>query len=86
MISHQPVQAALRRVHAMDRSQCIHALTHFADIPLDFDEAFLEGASTERLRHLLAAAVETAHRRRARQAVAAMTEPARLTPRSICRA
>ena len=63
-----PPTDALRRVHAMDRRQCIEALTHFRDIPLDFDDAYLSGMSTERLRHLLAAALITVHRRRARAA------------------
>lgn len=49
----------------MDRSQCIHALTHFQGMPLDFDEAFLQGMSLERLRHILMAAILTVSRRSA---------------------
>lgn len=48
----------------MSRTQCIDALTHFEEIPLDFTEAFLHRMSLERLRHVLLAAMLTVDRRR----------------------
>ncbi|MBI1368976.1 MAG: hypothetical protein GC162_10025 [Planctomycetes bacterium] len=59
-----PIHQTVREIHAMSRGQCIDALTHFRDIPLDFDESFLSQMSLERLRHVLLAAVLTVHRRR----------------------
>lgn len=49
----------IRNICGMDRNQCIERLLHFEQIPLDFDRPTLEGMTTERLRHLLMAAVYT---------------------------
>jgi len=57
------VHQVVQRIHGMSRTQCIHALTRFEDIPLDFDEAYLRSMSVERLRHILLAAVLTVHKR-----------------------
>lgn len=62
MITCRSIEAALKEIHTMDRPRCIHELTHFRDIPLDFDPDFLNGMSIERLRHILMAAVLTRHR------------------------
>lgn len=48
----------------MSRTQCIDALTHFDEIPLDFTESFLQRMSLERLRHVLLAAMLTVDRRK----------------------
>ena len=60
-----PVEQLVQHVHTLDRDGCIHELTHFQAIPLDFDEPFLRQMSVERLRHILVAACLTARRRSA---------------------
>ena len=59
-----PVEQLVKHVHQLDRCGCIDELTHFAEIPLDFDEPFLSQLSIERLRHILVAACLTAQSRR----------------------
>ena len=54
----------LRRIHSLSRGDCIQELTHFRDIPLDFEKHYLEQMSVERLRHVLLAAVLTVKFRR----------------------
>ena len=57
MYADQVIQMTDDEIVHMDRGACIHELTHFAPIPLDFTEEFLAPLGVERLRHLLLAAV-----------------------------
>ncbi len=50
-------------VCVLDRSAVIDALTHFASFPLDLSDEYLATCPTEKLRHLLAAALWRAHTR-----------------------
>lgn len=59
----QPIGQVGRAVQVLSRQQCIERLLHFPELPLDFDRAYLEQMSEERLRHVLLAAVVTAHTR-----------------------
>ena len=51
-------------IHGMERDQCIDELMHFQAMRLDFTPNYLEAMSTERLRHVLVAAVLTARTRK----------------------
>lgn len=57
------IDQQLRIIHQMTSDECIETLLHFSEIPLDFDRAFLELMSVEKLRHVLVAAMLTVHRR-----------------------
>ncbi len=59
MATDNALNTLIRNICRMDRRQCIERLLHFEEIPLDFDRATLEGMATDRLRHLLMAAVHT---------------------------
>lgn len=63
-----PLDTAARHIQSMDRDQCIRELLDFDAIPLDFTRDCLSGMSTERLRHLLMAALVTCRNRRGRAA------------------
>lgn len=52
-----------QRVQQLGRDECIRRLQAFEAFPLDFPSDMLEGMSVERLRHLLMAALITAHKR-----------------------
>jgi len=58
-----PMDQLIRQLNGMSREQCIHELTHFERIPLDFRRDDLERMSLEWLQHVLLAAVVTANRR-----------------------
>lgn len=65
-MGHDPrLNEAALRIHTMDREQCIEELLHFRGIPLDFNAAYLSQMSSDRLRHVLLAAVITVHTRKA---------------------
>jgi hypothetical protein len=64
----QPITQIIKQVQKMSRRRCIQELVQFDAIPLDFDEAFLEGKSHEELSHMLVAAVVTATRKNNRAA------------------
>jgi hypothetical protein len=54
------------RITAMSKQEVIRRLLHFdGPIKLDFSPAYLEELSTDRLRHILLAAVVTMHRKHA---------------------
>ena len=58
MGSDQAYQDIVREVCAMDRESLTHSLHEFAgDLPLDFSLEYLSACSTERMQHLLAAAL-----------------------------
>ncbi len=48
--------AASRHVSELGRRECIDELLNFRAIPLDFNRAFLDGQTLDRLRHILMAA------------------------------
>ncbi len=52
-----------RDICRLSRRKCIDELTHFKGMRLDFDRSFLEGMSTEKLRHTLMAAFITAKKK-----------------------
>ena len=58
-----PTEQLIQQIHALNRSQCIRELLGFKSFPLDFTPTYLKQMSVERLRHLLMAAMLTAHRR-----------------------
>jgi len=54
------------RITAMNKQEVIRRLLHFdGPIKLDFSPDYLEKLSTDRLRHILLAAVVTTHRKHA---------------------
>ena len=58
-----PYETIARHVYDLDRSTLIYELTHFdGPFPLDFSTDYLASATTEKMRHLLAAALWRAHR------------------------
>ena len=61
-----PQQASLEqtilRIQQLTRERCIHELTHFDAIRLDFTRDFLQQQEVDWLRHTLLAAELTAHR------------------------
>ena len=61
----QPLDQVLRQIHEMDRTECIEQLLNFEQIRLDFNATFLNQMSSDRLRHILLAAVITVRRRKA---------------------
>ena len=62
------LEVAARQIQAFDRQQCITELLGFDAIPLDFTADCLRNMSTEKLRHLLMAAMVTYQRYHARAA------------------
>lgn len=58
MTSSEEYEAIAREVCTLDRSALIDRLTHFdSQLPLDFSEEFLAASPTDRLRHILVAAL-----------------------------
>jgi hypothetical protein len=54
------------RIASMSKREVIRRLTHFdGPIKLDYTSEYLETLSTDRLRHILLAAVTTSERKRA---------------------
>ncbi len=53
-----------REIQGLSRDQCIHRLTHFPKMRLDFTDDYLRQMSLERLRHVLMAAYLTTWRKR----------------------
>jgi hypothetical protein len=50
-------------VYLFDRARIVDELLHFASFPLDLTQEYLATCPTEKLRHLLAAALWRAHTR-----------------------
>ncbi len=58
MGSEQLYESLVHEIFGLDRATMIERLTHFdGDLALDFSEEFLNGCDTDRIRHLLMAAV-----------------------------
>jgi hypothetical protein len=58
MSSTEVYESLLVEIASMSRGELIEQLTHFSgDLPLDFSEDYLNGCQTDRLRHLLTAAL-----------------------------
>ena len=59
-----PLDQLLCEIHGMEREACIEALMHFQHLHLDFTAGYLTEMSTDRLRHVLVAALITVRGRR----------------------
>ncbi len=58
-----PYENIAQQVYNMDRTELIYELTHFdGPFPLDFSSDYLASTTTDKMRHILAAALWRAHR------------------------
>lgn len=62
MSPNKPIEQLAVEVNHFDRKRCIKELCHFDSFALDFTPEFFQKMSVEKLRHVLMAALITAHK------------------------